>query len=117
MLHGLVVLFVVGGQAIVLAGWWRGWVWTRNAVFRWSHLGAIAFIVAQTWLGQLCPLTIWEQQLRVRAGAEGYSGSFVVHWLHEMLFWSAPHWVFVGVYSLFGALVGLCFLYYPPRRH
>ena len=116
LLHGLIVLFVVGGQALILAGWWRDWTWTRVRWFRWGHLALIGFVVVQTWLGQLCPLTIWEHRLRQLAGEEGYTGSFVAHWLHKILYWQAPHWVFVAVYSVFGAAVVISFLYYPPRR-
>lgn len=116
LLHGLIVLFVVGGQALILAGWWRRWAWPRRPWFRWVHLGLIGFVVVQTWLGQLCPLTVWENRLRQLAGEQGYTGSFVAHWLHKVLYWQAPHWVFVAVYTAFGLIVVISFLYYPPRR-
>lgn len=110
------MLFVVGGQGMVLAGWWCGWDWTQAYGFRWCHMALIAFVVVQTWLGQLCPLTIWEHHLRRLAGEQGYTESFIAHWLHAVLYWHAPHWVFVAVYTVFGAVVVVSFLYYPPRR-
>ena len=53
----------------------------------------------------ICPLTTWEVALRQKAGQAGYEGSFVEHWLQSILYYSAPNWVFVLGYSLFGALV------------
>ena len=53
----------------------------------------------------ICPLTIWEMALREKAGAAVYAGSFIQHWLHKLLYWQAPDWVFIVVYTVFGALV------------
>ncbi len=114
--HALFVLFVVGGQALIMAGWARQWAWTRRLAFRVPHLALIAFVVAQTWLGRYCPLTIWENELRERAGAEGHGGGFIAYWLERLLYWSFPHWIFVTIYSLFGLLVLLAFIFYPPGR-
>ncbi|MDW8479063.1 MAG: DUF2784 family protein [Xanthomonadales bacterium] len=94
----------------------RGWRWVRDPVFRLAHLATIGFVVAQTWLGELCPLTVWEQDLRRIAGQETYEGSFVAHWLGRLLYVEAPWWAFLWAYSLFGLAVLLAFLLVPPRR-
>jgi len=114
IVHALFVLFVVGGQALILAGWGLGWGWTRNRAFRYAHLGAIAFVVVQQWLGQWCPLTIWEGELRQRAGEQGYEAGFIADWLNRLLYYSAPAWVFTFVYTLFAALVVATFVIYRP---
>jgi hypothetical protein len=75
---------------------------------------AIGVVVLQAWFGQLCPLTIWENQLRRRAGQSGYSESFVEHWLHKILFYEAEPWVFTAIYSAFGVLVVL--IWFLGRR-
>ena len=116
LLHASIVLFVVAGQAWILAGWAAGWSWPRNPWFRWTHLALVAFVVVQTWLGQLCPLTIWENELRRAAGAEGYTGGFIQHWVHAVLYWSWPHGVFVALYTGFGLVVAVSFVLYGPRR-
>lgn len=115
VLHVAIVLFVVGAQALVLVGGPRGWTWVRNRAFRFSHLALIGFIVLQTWLGRLCPLTIWEQQLRAAAGQAVHHESFIQHWLSRLLFVEAPWWVFVAVYTAFFALVLASFRRWPPR--
>jgi hypothetical protein len=116
VVHALFVAFVVLGLACILIGGWRGWSWVRRPVFRLLHLLAIGVVVAQAWLGALCPLTEWESALRARAGGATYPGSFISYWLQYLLYWQAPEWVFTTVYTLFGGLVLASWLAIPPRR-
>jgi hypothetical protein len=118
--HLGVVLFVVGLLPLVLVGGARGWRWVRHRGLRLGHLGLMLFITAQTWLGQLCPLTVWEQRLRRTAGQAGYSGGFIEHGLSRLLYWDLPWWVFVVAYTGFAALVALAWRWVRPaaaRRH
>lgn len=115
VVHALFVGFVIAGLLLVIAGGWRGWSWVRNPWFRLAHLGAIALVVIQSWAGIICPLTIWENALRARAGEEGYSASFTAHWLERLLYYQAPAWVFVLCYTAFAALVVLCWFRVRPR--
>lgn len=112
--HFLVVLFIVLGFAAILAGRFLNWNWVFNSKFRYTHLAFIGFVVLQTWLGRLCPLTVWEQQLRIKAEQDGYTESFIQHWLHRLLFFEAESWVFGLVYTIFGALVVVC--WYIDRK-
>jgi hypothetical protein len=115
LIHALFVLFVVAGQAFILTGWFVSWHWTRNPFFRIAHLAAIGFVVAEAWFGVVCPLTILEYELRVGAGQTVQDMSFVGYWLHRLLFYTAPEWVFTLVYTLFALLVVTTFLFYPPN--
>ncbi len=112
--HALIVLFIVGGQALIMAGWGWGWAWTRGRGFRFAHLAAIGFVVAQQWLGAICPLTLWESELRQKAGKEGFEAGFIEYWLDALLYYSAPPWVFTAVYTAFAATVAATFVYYRP---
>lgn len=116
LLHAAVVLFVVGLLPLVLAGGVLGWRWVRHRGLRLSHLGLMLFITVQTWLGELCPLTVWEQALRRQAGQTAYEGSFVAHWLERLLYWPAPWWVFIVAYTAFSALVAAAWWWIPPDR-
>jgi len=107
VMHFAFVVFVVVGFMLILAGLLAHWTWIHNRNFRIAHLVAIGVVVLQAWFGQLCPLTIWENQLRRRAGQSSYSESFVEHWLHEILFYEAAQWVFTTIYTAFGVLVVL----------
>lgn len=115
VLHVAVVLFVVGGLLLILVGNLRRWHWVNAAWFRGAHLAAIAFVVAEAWLGVACPLTSLEMSLRVKAHASTYSASFIEHWLQRLLYYQAPAWAFTLAYSLFGALVAACWWRFPPR--
>jgi hypothetical protein len=115
LLHLAVVLFVIGGLLVVLVGNRRGWAWVNRGLFRIAHLGAIAFVAAQAWLGQECPLTTLESALRLRAGEAGYAKGFIEDWVHRILFYEAPGWVFAALYSGFGLLVAAAWWRWPPR--
>jgi polyferredoxin len=119
VLHFGIVVFIVAGLVLVLAGNLRGWAWVNAWWFRLAHLAAIGVVVAQAWLGQVCPLTTLESWLRVEAGASSptYAGSFVEHWVQRVLFYEAPTWAFTLAYSLFALLVAATWWHYPPRRN
>ena len=113
-LHAMFVAFVVGGLALIVVGGLRKWQWVHNLWFRAAHLGAIGVVVFQVWLGRVCPLTIWEMALRSDGGPGTYSGTFVGYWLGRLLYYDAPPWVFVLVYTLFGLLVVFCWFWVRP---
>ena len=112
--HVLFVLFVVLGLVLIYVGKFRVWRWVRNPWFRLAHVLGIGVVVVQSWLGIVCPLTIWEMELRRKAGQAAYEGSFITHWLNELLYYQAPPWVFIVCYTFFGAMVlGSWFLVRP----
>lgn len=116
LLHAAVVLFVIGGLLLVVIGNHAGWAWVNAGWFRVLHLAAIAVVAAQAWLGVVCPLTTLESWLRAQAGESGYQASFIEHWLHRLLFFDAPWWVFALAYSAFAVLVALAWWRWPPHR-
>ena len=94
-----------GFSLLIVVGLIANWNWTRNRTFRIARLCAIGVVVAQAWLGVICPLTVWENELRRRAGQDAYTETFVQHWLHELLFYDAEPWVFTAIYTVFGVVV------------
>ena len=115
LLHFGVVLFVIGGLVLIVAGNMLSWPWVNSLWFRLAHVLAIGVVVAQAWLGKVCPLTVLESWLRVQAGSPSYSKSFVEHWVQRLLFYEVPFWVFTLAYSVFGLLVLASWWYFPPR--
>ncbi len=107
VVHFAFVVYVVGGFMLILVGLLARWSWVHNRIFRITHLAAIGIVVLQAWFSRLCPLTVWENELRRRAGESGYTETFIEHWLHEILFYDAAPWVFTAVYTCFGVLVVL----------
>lgn len=114
-IHVLFVGFVILGLVMVFAGKLFSWSWVRNRRFRIAHLAAIGIVVLQSWFSVICPLTQWEMELRDKAGDVTYPGSFVAHWLEALLYFRAPEWVFILVYTLFGALVVGSWFWVRPR--
>ena len=112
IVHFAVVLFVVGGLVLIWIGAAAGWQWVRNFWFRIAHLAAIAFVAAESLAGVWCPLTVWEDALR---GAQAEK-SFVARWIHRILFYDFPEWVFAAAYLLFALVVTASFWWVRPRR-
>lgn len=114
--HALFVAFVILGLAAVPCGSYWHWGWVRNRRFRVAHLLAVGIVLAESWLGLVCPLTEWENRLREAAGDNVYTRSFIQHWLHEILFYDFAPWVFTAAYTAFGILVVIAWLIVPPER-
>lgn len=116
VVHAAYVFFVVGGQLSILAGWARGWSWTRHRLFRLLHVLAIGLVTVEAWLGAACPLTVAENALRSAADGGAYETTFLTHWLGRVIFYTAPEWVFTAIYTVFALVVILTWVLYPPRR-
>ena len=102
-LHVGIVSFVVGGQLLFVLGGILAWAWVRERWIRLAHLVLIAFVVVQSWLGAVCPLTIWEQALRQQSGQAGYAESFIEHWLSRLIFFRACLGVCADLHAVWSA--------------
>ena len=114
-IHVLFVIFIVFGLVLILAGGALSWRWVRNPWFRLLHLAATVVVAVQSWFGVICPLTAWEMALRSKAGDAVYAGSFISHWIEELLYFQAPLWVFAVCYTIFALLVVVGWYWVRPR--
>jgi len=112
LVHFAFVLFVVGGLALIWIGAAAGWSWVRNFWFRVAHLAAIVFVAGEALVGVWCPLTLWEDALR---GVQGEKG-FVARWIHRLMFYDVPGWMFTIAYVLFALVVALSWRLVRPTR-
>ena len=112
-IHAAYVAFVVLGLVAILIGRMLGWEWVRNVWFRLAHLAMIGVVVVESLFGIICPLTTLENNLRRSAGETTHAESFVGRWVHDLLFFDAPPWVFTVVYCVFGAVVLATFVIAP----
>lgn len=112
VVHFAFVAFVVGGLAAIWLGAALGWPWVRNPVLRIAHLAAILFVAAEALIGVMCPLTVWEDALRGRASEKG----FIARWIHDVMFYELPGWVFTVAYVSFAGVVAVTLWLVPPRR-
>ncbi len=113
LIHFLIVLFIVAGLPTIYVGATLGWPWVRNWQWRTLHLGAIVFVAAESLVGIACPLTLWEDALRGQRPGVG----FIERWIHRLMFYDLPTWVFTGAYVVFAALVALAWIRVPPTRY
>jgi hypothetical protein len=112
VVHFCIVAFIVGGLVLVWIGAPLGWGWVRHRGFRYLHLAAIAFVALEALLGIACPLTVWEDLLRGGVRPE----SFIARWVHRLLFYRAPEWVFTAAYLLWTLATLATLRLVPPRR-
>jgi len=73
--HGAAVLFMLTGSLLALR-------WPR---LLWLHVPVSLAILGLYLTGSDCPFTTWELALRERAGAPGYTGGFIGHYVTEPL--------------------------------
>ena len=74
--HLTFVGFVVFGGIMVRR-------WPRLA---WVHLPVAVWGIGIEWSGAICPLTPWENWLRLKAGQAGYEGDFIEHYFLPVLY-------------------------------
>jgi len=110
IVHLAFVLFIVGGLAAIWIGAACGWSWVRNFWFRIAHLAAIVFVAAESLVGIWCPLTIWEDALRGTHAEK----SFVARWVHSVLFYDFPEWVFTSAYVAFALVAAATWWWLAP---
>jgi hypothetical protein len=75
-IHAAFVLFVVAGGLLALR-------WPKVL---WVHAPAAIWGITVEYAGFFCPLTPLEVELRQRAGAAGYRGGFIEHYIESLLY-------------------------------
>jgi hypothetical protein len=115
--HAAVVAFNVLSLPLIWLGWLLRWRFVHNYYFRATHLLLIGFVAAEATLGVVCPLTAWENALRVRQGSQGYETGFFAHWVHKLIYYDLHPSVFVVGYLAFFCLVlATWFIVKPEKR-
>ena len=92
VLHAAFIAFVLFGGLLALR--WR--------LLPWLHLPAVLWVILIELNGWICPLTPLENRLLEAAGAQGYSGGFVEHYLLPLIY---PPGLTPGLQILFAAIV------------
>jgi hypothetical protein len=115
-LHLAFTAFIVLGLLVVWLGRLLGLGFVHNPWFRFAHLGAMGFVLLESLLGVLCPLTEWEWRLRRAAGAAREEPTFMA-WLGEkLLYEDLPASTYTIIYALFFAAVVATLFLVPIRR-
>lgn len=80
VVHLFWILFLILGA---LPG--SRWAWVK-----WTHLAALAFSIALQVFGWICPLTHLEIWLRSSGGAPPYEGTFIRHYVEQVVYAEIP---------------------------
>jgi hypothetical protein len=117
VVHFLYILFMLLG--FLLTGyalffrekffdWW---------LFRLLHLLGIFYVVSLSILGKYCPLTILENELRLRYEVSSvYSGSFIVYYLEKLVYPDVNPLV-IQIPTVFLAIFTIVvFIVRPPKK-
>lgn len=119
-IHVSYVAFVVIGQGLIWIGWIRGWKWIRNFWFRSLHLLAIGVVAYEEVMDIRCPLTVWEEHFREKAGQPTTGETFLGRLMHSLIFYDFEPWVFTTIYmSMLGIVLATlisCRPRWPFRR-
>lgn len=115
--HLAFAAFIVVGLVFILIGRALRWEAVRNFWFRSLHLLAIGIVACEALGGVACPLTVWEHDLRERAGQKVDRGAtFIGEWARGLLFYQPEDpSVIEKLHVAFGALVLTTFVLVPPR--
>ena len=92
VLHLAYIIFVLFGGLLIAA-----WRWLLPI-----HLLAIGWAIYVQLGNPGCPLTAWEQALRIGAGEAGYNSSFIEHYLLPIIY---PHWLTLPLQYVLAAVV------------
>lgn len=111
ILHFGYILFVLGGFFLIWIGFAAGWKWIRNRLFRLLHFYAMFLVAMEAIFGVACPLTVFENFLRDSTDPP----SFVSRWIHKIMFYHAPEWVFTVIYLLMTCLFILTWFIVRPH--
>lgn len=110
IVHFAFIAFVVAGGLLVLR---RRWV-------AWLHVPAVVWGAAIEVGGWICPLTPWENQLRLAAGERGYTGGFIEHYIIPIIYPSGLtrrlQWILAGLVVVVNAFIYAAVIVRARRR-
>lgn len=107
VVHLFFILWVIGGVLLV----------RLHPELQWVHIASLVysiFIELVPWLP--CPLTVLEQGLVNRAGFAAYHGSFLLHYLDELVYPSVPPDLLVAMAVVFCAGTIVYYVFAWRRR-
>ena len=120
-IHLAYVSYAVFGQLAIFIGWPLGWRWIRNPWFRITHLIMILVVALEATVEFECPLTTWENDLRIAAGqrvagAEAPDAGFIGGLMRRVMFFDSSWWRFLNTCYIIAGLIVLATLFLVPPR-
>ncbi len=116
LIHFGWILFMLYGFVLTVRGFWRPAFFDRW-LFRTIHLTGILFVAALEILGRYCPLTIWENKLRLLYDPSGdYPGSFIIGWVERLVYPNVDPIILTVPTVAMALFVMVVFVIKPPSK-
>lgn len=115
VLHFIFILGILVPIPLIFLGKFLSWAWVRHRVLRLTQVVMMGIVLFENFLGWACPLTEWENQLRLASGRGIYATSFVGYWVERFLYFQWPAWGFTLLYVILAAMILALWLWVPPR--
>ena len=113
--HVAIIVFNVVALVVIPLGAWLGWRFVRGFWWRALHLAILALVAVQALLARACFLTLWQSALERRAGEAAPSAPLIERWVHDLIFWPLPLWLFAALYVAAYLYALLRWRLVPPR--
>ncbi len=95
---------MLAAPIIIAIGLLVRWQLIDNPLFRHLHMIAVAVVLIETLLSRPCPLTVWENACRVRAGLPKYTDTFFGYWVRKIFRVQFKPWMFNLCFGALGIL-------------
>jgi hypothetical protein len=77
---------------------------------------SMGIVLCESLIGMICPLTEWENNLRLKGGqSQIYATSFVKDWGHKIIFYDFSEQTFMIIYGCFFLFILLTFWIIPLK--
>ena len=104
------------GFLLTVRGIWHPAFWDRW-LFRSLHLAGILFVGGLEVFGKLCPLTIWEHQLRLRdKTGSGLDDGFIIHYIDRLVYLNIDPALLMGATLLVASITAGAYIVRPPLK-
>lgn len=114
VIHLLYALVIVIGFILIIIGFFAGWRWIRNFIFRLIHLLMIGIVAVESMFNVECPLTWLEYKLMSLDHIRHSAMPFIAGMADKVLYYNFPIWLFNAIYIVFGLIVVITWLIIPP---
>lgn len=101
--HIAFAAYIVLGLAAIWIGRIAGAGFVHNPWFRWTHLGCMAFVLAESLVGMFCPLTELEWRLRRASETAFRERTFMERAGDLLLYEDLSDEAYLAVYAIFFA--------------
>jgi hypothetical protein len=114
--HSICVMGIVFPIPVILIGRLLQWKVVTHFWFRTVHLVLVSILFLETVFDKPCPLTVWEQQLRLKSGTGTFDKPFMEYWVTRLLPIQPAAWVYTSLYIALGIFIFTLYFWIPPRR-